>query len=287
MNLKEIRIKFEETFKKFFNSKDELTSQFWILSEEVFEVSRLQFALNPNFTPDNFRIETFNLYCDRLKKNEPIQYIIGSTYFYGEKFKLNNNVLIPRPETEELVGWVIEDFNNKEIQLLDIATGSGCIAITLQNELKKSKVEAIDISDEALYIANKNNSLVNNKVLFQKADALNLDKNESFNNKEWDIIISNPPYVKHNEKPEIKANVLEFEPHLALFVDDSDPLIFYRKIMEYALSNLTKRGCLYFEINQYLKNEMEHLASDLGFINIEFRKDFRDNWRMMKIKKTP
>lgn len=285
MNLTEIKIKFEETFKEFFDSKDELISQFWILSEDVFEVTRLQFALNPDFTPDNFRVETFNDYCQRLKKNEPIQHIIGNTYFYGEKFMVNENVLIPRPETEELVGWIIDDFNDKEIKLLDIATGSGCIAITLQNELNNSKVEAIDISDKALEVARENNSLVDDKVKFHKADALNLDKNDYFKNKKWNVIVSNPPYVKENEKPEIKSNVLEFEPHLALFVDNDNPLIFYREIMKYALTNLTEKGHLYFEINQYLKLEMEKLAVSLGFVDIESRKDFRDNWRIMKLVK--
>jgi len=288
MNLKTIKEKFESEFEGFFSSKEELISQFWMLSEAVFEITRIEFALNPSFSPDTFRIDTFNEYCVRLKNNEPIQYITGNAYFYGENFIVDENVLIPRPETEELVQWILDDNNNNEeenINILDIATGSGCIAISIKNEINSSNVEALDISDKAINISLKNNSLVDNSVTFHKSDALNLKADNYFNSKKWDVIVSNPPYVKENEKPEIKQNVLDFEPHLALFVENNDPLIFYREIMKYADTNLSENGKLYFEINQYLKSEMEILAKNLGFSNIEFRKDFRGNWRMMKIIK--
>ena len=285
MNLKNIKDKFESEFDDFFNSKEELISQFWMLSESVFELTRIEFALNPVFTPESNKIETFNNYCARIKNNEPIQYVTGNAYFYGENFIVDESVLIPRPETEELVEWILEDNKNENINILDIATGSGCIAISLKNEHKSTNVEALDISEKALEVSSKNNSIVNDAVKFNKADAINLCKDEYFKTKEWDVIVSNPPYVKENEKPEIKQNVLDFEPHLALFVEDNDPLIFYREIMKYAFSNLVDGGKLYFEINQYLKNETEELAKNLGFKNIESRKDFRGNWRMMKIYK--
>ena len=283
MNLKSIKNIFESEFEDFFKSKEELISQFWMLSEAVFELTRIEFALNPNFTPDIFRIVTFNEYCGRLKKNEPVQYIIGNAYFYGENFIVDENVLIPRPETEELVQWVLEEMNERNYNILDIATGSGCIAISIKNDYNIANVEALDISEKALEVSLKNNLLVNNNVKFHKADALNLVNDKYFKKKKWDIIVSNPPYVKENEKTEIKQNVLDFEPHLALFVEDCDPLIFYRKIMSYAVTNLTDGGKLYFEINQYLKNEMESLALDYGFKQVEFKKDFRGNWRMMRI----
>lgn len=286
MNLKYIKDKFESKFEDFFSSKEELISQFWMLSESTFELTRIEFALNPNFSPDTFRINTFNEYCVRLKSNEPIQYITGNAYFFGENFIVDENVLIPRPETEELVQWILDDNKKENTNILDIATGSGCIAISIKNEQSSANVEALDISEKALEISLKNNSLVNNTVKFQKADALNLISDKYFNSKKWDVIVSNPPYVKENEKPEIKQNVLDFEPHLALFVEDNDPLIFYREIIKYASTTLVDGGKLYFEINQYLKTEMEALALELGFSEIEFRKDFRGNWRMMRLVKS-
>ena len=286
MNLKYIKDKFESEFEDFFSSKEELISQFWMLSESTFELTRIEFALNPNFSPDTFRIDTFNEYCVRLKSNEPIQYITGNAYFFGENFIVDENVLIPRPETEELVQWILDDNKKENTNILDIATGSGCIAISIKKEQSSANVEALDISEKALEISLKNNSLVNNTVKFQKADALNLISDKYFNSKKWDVIVSNPPYVKENEKPEIKQNVLDFEPHLALFVEDNDPLIFYREIIKYASTTLVDGGKLYFEINQYLKTEMEALALELGFSEIEFRKDFRGNWRMMRLVKS-
>ena len=286
MNLKYIKDKFESKFEDFFSSKEELISQFWMLSESTFELTRIEFALNPNFSPDTFRINTFNEYCVRLKNNEPIHYITGNAYFFGENFIVDENVLIPRPETEELVQWILDDNKKENTNILDIATGSGCIAISIKNEQSSANIEALDISEKALEISLKNNSLVNNTVKFQKADALNLISDKYFNSKKWDVIVSNPPYVKENEKPEIKQNVLDFEPHLALFVEDNDPLIFYREIIKYASTTLVDGGKLYFEINQYLKTEMEALALELGFSEIEFRKDFRGNWRMMRLVKS-
>lgn len=285
MNLKNIKDKFVSEFENHYSSEQELISQFWMISESVFKLTRIEFALNPVFTPENDKLVTFNKYCERLKRNEPIQYITGNAYFYGENFIVNENVLIPRPETEELIEWILEDTKNEDINVLDIATGSGCIAITIKNEHNKNNVEALDISKEALDVSLQNNELVNNGVKFSKADALNLGQDDKFNKKRWDVIVSNPPYVKNNEKPGINANVLEYEPHLALFVEDNDPLIFYREIMKYASTTLAENGSLYFEINQYLKPEMEELAKNLGFSKFEFRKDFRGNWRMMKVVK--
>jgi|LGOV01.1.fsa_nt_gb release factor glutamine methyltransferase len=283
MKIQDIKNEFLSRFENTSTSKEELLSQFWMLSEAIFEVGRLEIALNPIFSPDSDKIEIFNTYCQRLKNNEPIQYILGHAYFYGENYIVDENVLIPRPETEELVEWILQDYNNKKINLLDIATGSGCIAISIKKDKSQSNIEAIDISEKALEIARKNNELVDNKVHFHKADALNLHADKNFNDKKWDVIISNPPYVKELEKQEMKQNVLDYEPHLALFVDDNDPLIFYREIMKYASTTLVNDGNLYFEINQNLKSEMEELALSLGFKNIEFRKDFRGNNRMMKL----
>lgn len=283
MKLKSIKNKFESDFKNFFTSKDELFSQFWMLSEAVFEVSRLEFALNPVLVLDKEKVEKFEELAARLKNNEPIQYVIGYEYFYGEKFIVDESVLIPRPETEELIEWILDDFPNKNVRVLDIATGSGCIAISLKNNFQDSEVCALDISEKAINIAKQNNRIVNDAVLIVNADALKLGSNPFFAEKVFDVIVSNPPYVKESEKSEMKSNVMDFEPHLALFVDDDDPLIFYREIMMYSKSHLKKDGILYFEINQNLSKEMRELATDLGFNNIELKEDFRGNFRMMKL----
>jgi len=281
MNLIEIKNSFVSEFESLFETKEELLSQFWMISEVVFSVSRLQFAMNPNFTPDGSKVEKFNLFCNKLKAKEPIQYILGNAYFYGESFVVNENVLIPRPETEELVEWILDDVGNYKNKILDIATGSGCIAISIKNNGEENHVEALDISEKALNVAQQNNVLVNDEVVFRKANALNLKKDNYFGDRVWDIIVSNPPYVKENEKEEMRQNVLNFEPHLALFVENNDPLLFYREIMKYAKTNLIAGGKLYFEINQYLKQEMEELALSLGFESFEVRKDFKGNYRMM------
>ena len=283
MKLKSIKNKFESDFKNFFTSKDELLSQFWMLSEAVFEVSRLEFALNPVLVLDKEKVEKFEELAARLKNNEPIQYVIGYEYFYGEKFIVDESVLIPRPETEELIEWILDDFPNKNVRVLDIATGSGCIAISLKNNFQDSEVCALDISEKAINIAKQNNRIVNDAVLIVNADALKLGSNPFFAEKVFDVIVSNPPYVKESEKSEMKSIVMDFEPHLALFVDDDDPLIFYREIMKYSKSHLKKDGILYFEINQNLSKEMRELATDLGFNNIELKEDFRGNFRMMKL----
>ncbi|MEN8138027.1 MAG: peptide chain release factor N(5)-glutamine methyltransferase [Bacteroidota bacterium] len=285
MKLSEIKQIFEDAFDKHFESKNELITQFWMLSEAVFEISRLEFALEPNFEPPKFAIDKFNSYCERLKGHEPIQYITGKAYFYGHSFIVNENVLIPRPETEELLDWVLMDYEHKQIDILDVATGSGCIAISLKDNKTQSDVWALDISSDALDVARENNMLVNNGVNFVKADALNLVADETFAEKEFDVIVSNPPYVMNREKSSMKSNVMDYEPHLALFVEDDDPLIFYRQIMKYASTNLKDKGSLYFEINQNLSESMKEMAADLGFVNIELRKDFRGNFRMMKMLK--
>jgi release factor glutamine methyltransferase len=190
---------------------------------------------------------------------------------------VNESTLIPRPETEELVEWIINENKNRQgIKILDIGTGSGCIAISLAKNLPDTTVYAIDVSEEALAVA-KENAITNGvAVNFIKTDILGADNlPETF-----DIIVSNPPYVRNLEKAEIKPNVLDFEPHLALFVDDNDPLIFYRKIAQLAKNSLKTDGKLYYEINQYLGPETIALLEQTGFINIILRKDFVGNDRM-------
>lgn len=256
----------------------EAESFFYIILEELHQMKRVDLALNPGFSFSEEEVETWNLILEKLEKEIPIQYILGKAHFYGLEFEVNENTLIPRPETEELVEWIIKKNEFKgSLKILDIGTGSGCIAISLAKNLPDTTVFAIDVSEKALEIATKNASNNKANVTFLKQDILKTDDLEQ----DFDIIVSNPPYVRNLEKEEIKKNVLDYEPHLALFVEDTDALIFYRKIAELAQENLSENGQLYFEINQYLGSEMIELLEFKNFKNVELRKDMYENDRMI------
>ena len=218
----------------------------------------------------------------RLKKNEPIQYIIGIETFGGLTFEVNQNVLIPRPETRELVEWIAEDCQLEDpCKILDIGTGSGCIAISLAKLLGQAEVEAWDVSEGALQVARRNAERNQVDVLFRKMDVLG-DVPEGM---QYDVIVSNPPYIAEKEKSQMEHNVLDWEPSIALFVPDEDPLLFYRRIAQLGGSMLKKGGSLYYEINQaYGQETMEMLAS-MGYQSIELRKDAWGNDRMVKAKR--
>ena len=214
----------------------------------------------------------------RLKRFEPIQYILGETEFMELKLKVNPSVLIPRPETEELVSWIIETNTFESPRILDIGTGSGCIPLALKNRIKNAKVSAVDISVKALDVAKKNAIQNNLDVLFFEADILHWE------NCSWDlfdVIVSNPPYVREIEKQKMRANVLKHEPENALFVSNEDPLVFYRRIAGFAKKYLVEDGKLFFEINEYLGVEMCELLAGFDFINITIRKDINGKDRMI------
>ncbi len=260
-------------------SIEEIDSFFYISLEYKLNIKRVEYALNPNHTISKESQAYFKEVIEKLNTEIPIQYIIGETDFYGLKFKVNKHVLIPRPETEELVDWVLNNIkDNDTLKILDIGTGSGCIAISLAKNLPKCKVFGLDISKEALKVAKKNAELNNVNIEFLNENILQLN---NFAQK-FDIIVSNPPYVRELEKHEIKNNVLNNEPHLALFVKDNKPLIFYDTIGNFANTNLAENGLLYFEINQYLGAETKALLSDKNFKNIELKKDLNTNHRMIK-----
>jgi release factor glutamine methyltransferase len=204
------------------------------------------------------------------------------THFYGLEFEVNSAVLIPRPETEELVDWIVQKSKIKnqksKIKILDIGTGSGCIAIALAKNLPNAQVFALDVSEQALATAKTNAEL--NQVTIQFLHQSILETENLC--QQFDVIVSNPPYVRELEKQEIKKNVLDNEPHLALFVEDNDALIFYRKIAQLAQKNLNPQGQLYFEINQYLGQEMLDLLREMGFKNSELRQDIYGNDRMIQ-----
>ena len=281
MKAKAYKIQFIEGLQNLYDVM-EAESFFHVILEEKHQMKRIDLALNPDFAFSEEEIQEWNSILEQLKKEIPVQYILGTTEFFGLKFKVNENVLIPRPETEELVEWIIhEDLKIKrlkDVKILDIGTGSGCIAISLAKNIPEAKVYAIDVSPEALKIAKENAEMNQVEVVFLEKNILETNDLEM----QFDIIVSNPPYVRNLEKEEIKKNVLDNEPHLALFVEDDDALIFYRKIAELATKNLHPNGRLYFEINQYLGEEMVDLLHNKGFQDIELRKDIYDNDRMTK-----
>ena len=278
-------------FKLFFNKalsaiypKTEIDSFFFILMEEKLKLQRIDTVLKSDFLITEKNLIDLKNIIIRLQKEEPIQYIIGNTEFYGLPFLVDKNTLIPRTETEELVAWVLDEIkvltNNKitELSILDIGTGTGCIPISLAKNLTSLNISAIDISPEALLIAKQNAILNKVTIEFIELDILNAESLPQ----EYDIIISNPPYVRELEKEEIKNNVLENEPHLALFVADENPLIFYNKIADLAKQQLSKNGMLFFEINQYLGKETINMLVKKGFKNIQLKKDLFGNDRMIK-----
>lgn len=215
-----------------------------------------------------------------IKSEKPIQQIVGKAYFYENIFDVTPHVLIPRGETEELIYWIIKDYKKLSPTVLDIGTGSGVIAISLALNIEKSKVTAYDISTEALAVACANSEKLGANVQFMEVDILScgLDK-------KYDVVVSNPPYIARKEMPLMRNNVLDHEPHTALFVDDDDPLIFYRRVGELAYGNLICGGSLYFEINENYGAECCQLLSDIGFSNIVLRKDLNSKDRMIKAVK--
>ena len=280
MTLKELKTHYLNSLSKLY-PKTEINTFFFYLIEEYLDLQRIDFSLQPNKIIENTDFLKFEKALNRLKKEEPIQYILGKTEFYGYPFLVTKDTLIPRPETEELVEWILQELEfqkKKKTSILDIGTGSGCIAISLAKKNKNLSVSAIDFSKEAIEIAKQNAKLNEvNIYLIEKDILLTKELDTAF-----DVIVSNPPYVRELEKVEIKNNVLQNEPHSALFVSDSNPLIFYSKIADLAKNHLTKNGLLFFEINQYLGQETKVMLSKKGFKNIELRKDLFCNDRMIK-----
>ena len=255
-----------------------------ILLEHYFGIDRMKIALEPEMRLSESEMLTLHFAVKELLKNKPIQYIIGETEFCGMRFFVEEGVLIPRPETEEMVMMIahsVETMCTSSVHILDIGTGSGCIAISLAKLLKNSVVTAVDISEKALEVTKKNAKANDVDVNFIKDDILNPKKPELIDN-QYDIIVSNPPYVCEREKVEMRANVLDYEPSTALFVSDNDPLVFYRKILEFAKKSLKPGGEVWFEINEKLGEETKDLCLEHGFENVEIIKDFREKDRVVK-----
>ena len=261
--------------------ENEAKSIVYLLLEHYLNLSKVDILLDNN-TSQSFDFQDIII---RLRANEPIQYIIGETEFYGRKFKVTPDTLIPRTETEELVQLTVISYqlitNNfkNPIHILDIGTGSGCIAISLACELPNSQVYAYDISEEALKVARENATINNVNVFFEKVDVLS---SSTVHHSPFTVIVSNPPYVMNAEKLEMEQNVLDYEPHLALFVDDSNPLIFYKAIAEFASKNLIDKGLCIVEVNQAFGLETTELFWNQGFRSVEVVKDMFGKDRMVK-----
>ncbi len=253
-----------------------------LIFEEFLGLSRMDRILNTEKRATESEILKIHFAVKELEKHKPIQYIFNKTGFYGLPFFVDENVLIPRPETEELVEWVLRELsgNDGSITILDIGTGSGCIAITLKKNFLPGKVWAMDISPQALAVAEKNARLNAATIQFLLFDIL---EKQGLENLPWfDVIVSNPPYVRNSEKVLMQKNVLDYEPALALFVDDNDPLKFYRAIAEFSMIKLKSGGLLFLEINESLGAETVALLKTTGFSDIIIRKDINDKNRMVK-----
>lgn len=277
MRLSQIKGYFQEELKDMYASS-EIDFLFFWLAEKILETPeyKLKLALEEDWEKVDERKLDFDLKLWELKNHRPIQYVLGETEFFGMKFFVNENVLIPRPETEELIEWIISDNPNFQGTILDVGTGSGCIPITLKSKIPTAEVHALDFSEEALKMAEINAGFHQTEVKFHAIDFL---KFEEFELPSFDIIVSNPPYIAEKEKSEMEENVLKFEPHSALFIPDADPLIFYRRIAEFAQTH--NHGKVYVEINQNLAKETQELFQEY-FSKVELKKDISQNYRMIK-----
>ena len=287
MTLNEVRTVLTKELKNVYET-DELRNIIELVVEHITNMSRAEQVKNKVPYLTCTQLEDLDAITERLKKNEPVQYVLGEAWFAGMKFKVNKNVLIPRPETEELVDWIVkesqklnpESFRDKSQNIIDIGTGSGCIPIAIKKKLPEANVSAIDVCSEALFIATENAVELNTEVNFVLLDFLDKEKWKELG--QYDIIVSNPPYVKQSEINTMHQRVKEFEPHLALFVPDEDALLFYKKLSDFAVKHLKAGGSIFIEINAALGEQVVNLFQAAGFANIELRKDMQVKDRMIK-----
>jgi len=277
---------FENGLKSLYDT-EELSSVKYLALTDITGLSKAQLrAFTDNKLSDEQSQKAENILSE-LQTGKPVQYVLGYTEFYGLPFKVNSSVLIPRPETEELVEWILKESQESRIKsqetfrILDIGTGSGCIPIALKKNLPQAQVSALDISAEALNTAKQNAELNNVDIEFIHADILNQSDHSPLTT-HYSLIVSNPPYITEHEKREMKHNVLRYEPHTALFVPNNNPLMFYNAIADFALKQLEPDGVLFFEINENLGEQTVELLDHKQFKNIELRKDMRGKDRMIK-----
>ena len=283
MLLNEFRYKFNSSLKNHY-PKSEITSFYRRLTHFYFQWPPTFLIMNPDYRLNYEELQQLTIALNELKKFRPIQYILNESYFYGRTFYVDEHVLIPRQETEELVKWVLSDYKDEEhhCNVLELGTGSGCIAISLAKEHRKFKIEALDVSKAALQVAQKNAFLHNSEIDFVHQDICRLENWH----KPLDVIISNPPYIEPNEKKEMLPNVLDHEPHLALFTPNGEPLYFYKKIIFLANSCLKVNGCFYLEINPKYTEDLVAFIKTGTFKDIEVRNDIFGKNRMLKAVKS-
>jgi len=282
MTLNEARTVLTKELKNVYESA-ELKNIIELVIEHITNMTRAEQVKNKVPYLTCTQLENLDTITERLKKNEPVQYVLGEAWFAGMKFKVNKNVLIPRPETEELVDWIVKESQKSIVEsqnIIDIGTGSGCIPITIKKKLPEANVSAIDVCSEALFTATENATELNADVDFLLFDFLDEEKWKDFGQN--DIIVSNPPYVKQSEITTMHERVKEFEPHLALFVPDNDALLFYKKLSDFAVKHLKPGGSLFVEINEALGEQVVTMFRSAGLVNIELRKDMQGKDRMIK-----
>ncbi len=279
MNWSDVKKEFIQNLSVFY-PKEEAESFFWVLLDDVWGIGKLDFFLNKDAEVSQNKIDILSSAVLDLKKSKPIQHITGKAYCFDRVFKATPDVLIPRPETEELISIILKENADANLHILDIGTGSGIIPVTLNLERPNYQLSAIDVSASALEVAKYNAENLNAKVQFYKSDILDKTLWAAFQDQSFDVIVSNPPYVLESEKKQMHANVLNYDPALALFVEDTHPLVFYEAITEFASQKLKSNGKLYFEINEKFGKEIVQLLSPY-FSEISTLKDFRDKVRFV------
>jgi release factor glutamine methyltransferase len=286
MKVREIRILFQQALSSMYE-EEELEEILFLAMESVKGFSKTDSAMQADVDLSEKETQEFEKIIRELKTHKPIQYITGYSWFYGMKLLVNENVLIPRPETEELVTLIVEQNKsvNSKLKILDIGTGSGCIAIALKKKFPEAEVTALDISADALAVAKANAKAQHVHIHFIQQDMLQPQTLKLEPGTEFDIIVSNPPYVLHSDKPTLHERVIQYEPHLALFADEKDDLVYYLSIADYAFQFLTKGGQLFLEIHHLKGREVKQLLNNSGFIDIEVKKDMSGKDRIVKAGK--
>lgn len=276
MNVKQLEQYFIKELSALYDG-EEAKQLFCLAAGQVSEWNRGQLLINATEQLSAEQSLAYHHILLELKKGRPMQHILAEAWFYGLKFKVTEAVLIPRPETEELIEWILNTVKTQPVSsILDIGTGSGCIAITLKKNLEQVEVSALDVSADALKVARENAITNTAAINFIHSDILTYNSPSKY-----DLIVSNPPYITENEKEEMHQNVLAYEPHLALFVSNENPLLFYKRIADFSLINLQSKGKLFFEINEYLGKETVEMLSAKGFTDIILKQDMQGKDRMI------
>jgi release factor glutamine methyltransferase len=283
MTISEAYIDFTEKLKTVYEDREAENISDWIF-ENVTGLKKWQRRENKKNELTENHFEKIENYLEKLMKHTPVQYVLNEAWFYKMKFFVNENVLIPRPETEELVEWIINDLKNtgadsEATNIVDIGTGSGCIPVALKKELPDSNISAIEVSEKALLVAKKNAAKLNASINFFQINFLNEDAWKPL--QAYDTIVSNPPYIPFNEKEILAKNVTDFEPAIALFVENNDPFIFYKKIAEFSKAHLKPKGKIFVEVHEAYANEVKNIFENSGYKS-EIKKDIYGKERMVK-----